>query len=157
MELSAREDLNRRMLRARDEMDRRYAEPLDVPSLAALTHLSTSRFGKVFRDVFGETPHRYLQRRRVERAMALLRQTDRPVTQVAWDVGFASLGTFSRTFSRGRGLLAQRVPRSRPRSVHVPSCFVAAWTRPRETAPAEPSAIPARTTVSEKQPGRGAD
>jgi AraC-like DNA-binding protein len=70
VELSPREDLNRRMLRARDEMDRRYAEPLDVPALAALTHLSPSRFGKVFRDVFGETPHRYLQRRRVERAMA---------------------------------------------------------------------------------------
>ena len=87
------------MLRARDEMDRRYAEPLDVPTLAAIAHLSASQFGRVFKEVFGETPHRYLQRRRVERAMTLLRQTDRPVTDVAWDVGFASLGTFSRTFS----------------------------------------------------------
>ena len=98
MELSAQEDLNRRMLRARDEMDRRYADPLDVPSLAALTHLSTSRFGKVFRDVFGETPHRYLQRRRVERSMFLLRETNRSVTDICLDVGFNSLGTFSRTF-----------------------------------------------------------
>ena len=156
MELSAREDLNRRMLRARDEMDRRYAEPLDVPSLAALTHLSTSRFGKVFRDVFGETPHRYLQRRRVERAMALLRQTDRPVTQVAWDVGFASLGTFSRTFSAVVGCSPSEF-RAQAEVVHVPSCFVAAWTRPREAAreTARDSAPP-RTTVSEKQPGRGA-
>ena len=97
--LSAQEDTNRRMLRARDEMDRRYAEPLDVPTLAAIAHLSVSQFGRVFKDVYGETPHRYLQRRRVERAMTLLRQTDRPVTDVAWDVGFASLGTFSRTFS----------------------------------------------------------
>ena len=97
-QLSQREDTNRRMLRARDEMDRRYAEPLDVPTLAAIAHLSASQFGRVFKDVYGETPHRYLQRRRVERAMTLLRQTDRPITDVAWDVGFASLGTFSRTF-----------------------------------------------------------
>ncbi len=111
MELSAREDTNRRMLRARDEMDRRYAEPLDVPTLAATAHLSASQFGRVFKEVFGETPHRYLQRRRVERAMTLLRQTDRPVTDVAWDVGFASLGTFSRTFSNIVGLSPTRVPR----------------------------------------------
>ena len=110
-ELSAQEDTNRRMLRARDEMDRRYAEPLDVPTLAAIAHLSASQFGRVFKDVYGETPHRYLQRRRVERAMTLLRQTDRPVTDVAWDVGFASLGTFSRTFSNIVGLLPDRVPR----------------------------------------------
>ncbi len=118
------------MLRARDEMDRRYAEPLDLPALAALTHLSASRFGKVFRDVFGETPHRYLQRRRVERAMTLLRQTDRPVTQVAWDVGFSSLGTFSRTFSAIVGCSPSDY-RSRHGPVRVPSCFIAAWTRPR--------------------------
>ena len=99
MELSRQEDTNRRMLRARDEMDRRYAEPLDVPTLAAIAHLSVSQFGRVFKETYGETPHRYLQRRRVERAMTLLRQTDRPVTDVAWDVGFASLGTFSRTFA----------------------------------------------------------
>ena len=150
MELSAREDTNRRMLRARDEMDRRYAEPLDIPALAALTHLSPSRFGRVFRDVFGETPHRYLQRRRVERAMALLRQTDRPVTQVAWDVGFSSLGTFSRTFSAIVGCSPSEF-RAQAAVVHVPTCFVAAWTRPRESAP------PVRTTtVSEKQPGADA-
>ena len=112
--LSAQEDTNRRMLRARDEMDRRYAEPLDVPTLAAVAHLSASQFGRVFKEVYGETPHRYLQRRRVERAMTLLRQTDRPVTDVAWDVGFASLGTFSRTFSTIVGLLPDRVPRRPP-------------------------------------------
>ena len=150
MELSPREDVNRRMLRARDEMDRRYAEPLDLPALAALTHLSPSRFGRVFRDVFGETPHRYLQRRRVERAMALLRQTDRPVTQVAWDVGFSSLGTFSRTFSAIVGCSPSEF-RAQAEVVHVPTCFVAAWTRPREAPP------PLRTTtVSEKQPGADA-
>lgn len=138
------------MLRARDLMDRSYAEPLDIPGLAAVAHLSPSRFGRVFRDVFGETPHRYLQRRRVERAMALLRQTDRPVTQVAWDVGFASLGTFSRTFSVVVGCSPSEF-RQRAEAVRVPTCFVAAWTRPRDQAP------PLRTTVSEKRPARAAD
>jgi AraC-like DNA-binding protein len=142
--MTPQEDTNRRMLRARDLMDRSYAEPLDVPRLAAVAHLSPSQFGRVFRSVFGETPHRYLQRRRVERAMTLLRQTDRPVTQVAWDVGFASLGTFSRTFSTVVGCSPSEF-RQRHEPVPVPSCFIAAWTRPRETA------------VPEKQPGPGAD
>ena len=142
--LTAQEDTNRRMLRARDLMDRSYAEPLDIPRLAAVAHLSPSQFGRVFKSVFGETPHRYLQRRRVERAMTLLRQTDRPVTQVAWDVGFASLGTFSRTFSTVVGCSPSDF-RAQHQPVHVPSCFIAAWTRPRETA------------VSEKQPAPVAD
>src|SRR6478735_10664152 len=92
------EDLNRRLLRARDAMDRAYAEPLDVPAVAAVAHISPAHFSRSFRDVFGETPHRYLQRRRVERAMFLLRETDRSVTDVCFDVAFSSLGTFSRTF-----------------------------------------------------------
>ncbi len=139
-ELSVREDTNRRMLRARDEMDRRYAEPLDVATLAAIAHLSASQFGRVFKVVYGETPHRYLQRRRVERAMTLLRQTDRPITDIAWDVGFASLGTFSRTFSDVVGRSPSEF-RAHHAPVAVPSCFVAAWTRPREPT----------TVVSEKQ------
>jgi AraC-like DNA-binding protein len=93
------EDLNRRLLRARDAMDRAYAEPLDVPAVAAVAHLSAAHFSRCFRDVFGETPHHYLQRRRVERSMFLLRETDRSVTDICLDVGFMSLGTFSRTFS----------------------------------------------------------
>lgn len=144
MELSRREDLNRRMLRARDAMDRHYAEPLDVPGLARIAHLSASQFGRTFKDVFGETPYRYLQRRRIERAMSLLRQTDLPVTDVAREVGFESLGSFSATFGRVVGR-----PPSEFRAAHgalaVPSCFVAAWTRPREAAP--------RSAVSEKRAG----
>ena len=120
VELTPQEDVNRRMLRARDEMDRRYAEPLDVPTLAAIAHLSASQFGRVFKDVYGETPHRYLQRRRVERAMTLLRQTDRPVTDIAWDVGFASLGTFSRTFAVIVGCSPSEF-RLRHEPVHVPT------------------------------------
>jgi AraC-like DNA-binding protein len=92
------EDLNRRLLSARDAMDRAYAEPLDVPAIAAVAHISEAHFIRTFRAVFGETPHHYLQRRRVERSMFLLRETDRSVTDVCLDVGFTSLGTFSRTF-----------------------------------------------------------
>lgn len=140
--LSPSEDTNRRMLRARDEMDRRYAEPLDVPSLAAAAHLSASQFGRVFKDTFGETPHRYLQRRRVERAMTMLRQTDGPVTQVAWDVGFARLGTFSRTFSSAVGCSPSEF-RATHGPVVVPSCFIAQWTRPREgTVVSEKRTVP---------------
>jgi AraC-like DNA-binding protein len=71
---------------------------LDVPAVAAVAHISEAHFIRTFRAVFGETPHRYLQRRRVERSMFLLRETDRSVTDVCLDVGFNSLGTFSRTF-----------------------------------------------------------
>ena len=92
------EDLNRRLLRARDAMDRAYAEPLDVRAVAAVAHISEAHFIRSFGAVFGETPHRYLQRRRVERSMFLLRETDRSVTDICLDVGFTSLGTFSRTF-----------------------------------------------------------
>ena len=79
-------------------MDRAYAEPLDVPAVAAVAHMSEAHFSRSFRASFGETPHHYLQRRRVERSMFLLRETDRSITDVCFDVGFMSLGTFSRTF-----------------------------------------------------------
>ena len=79
-------------------MDRAYAEPLDVRTVAAVAHVSPSHLARSFRAVFGETPHRYLQRRRVERSMFLLRETARSVTDICFDVGFTSLGTFSRTF-----------------------------------------------------------
>ena len=92
------EDFNRRLLRARDAMDRAYAEPLDVATIAAVAHVSEAHFIRSFKATFGETPHRYLQRRRVERSMFLLRETDRSITDICFDVGFMSLGTFSRTF-----------------------------------------------------------
>ena len=87
------------MLWARDAMDRAYAEPLDVPALAQIAHVSQAHFTRTFRATFDETPHRYLQRRRVERAMFLLRETDRSATDICFAVGFGSLGTFSRTYS----------------------------------------------------------
>src|SRR5690554_1692880 len=94
----AAEETNRLMLRARDAMDRTYAQPLDIAALSRIALMSEAHFIRTFRATFGETPHRYLQRRRVERSMHLLRETDRSVTRICLDVGFTSLGTFSRTF-----------------------------------------------------------
>src|SRR2546422_10748168 len=123
------EEVNRRMLRARDAMDRAYAEPLDLPTLAEIANVSEAHFIRTFRATFGETPHRYLQRRRVERAMFLLRETDRSVTDICLDVGFESLGTFSRTF---RDIVGETPSDYRARGLvfAVPSCFSMSWTRP---------------------------
>ena len=110
-------------------MDRTFAQPLDVPSLARLVHMSESHFIRTFRATFGETPHRYLQRRRVERAMFLLRTTQRSVTDVCLDVGFTSLGTFSRTFHDIVGETPSAYRRRGPVAA-VPSCFAKAWIRP---------------------------
>lgn len=97
---TAGEDQNRRLLRARDAMDRDFAKTLDVPDLARIAFMSPAHFSRRFRATFGETPHRYLQRRRIERACAMLRDTDATVTAIAFAVGFDSLGTFSRTFAQ---------------------------------------------------------
>jgi AraC-like DNA-binding protein len=124
------EESNRRMLRARDAMDRDYGAPLDTVALARLTHCSEAHFIRTFRETFGETPHRYLQRRRVERAMFLLRERgEASVTDVCFDVGFRSLGTFSRTFREIVGE-SPSAYRRRARIEPVPGCFVMAWTRP---------------------------
>jgi transcriptional regulator GlxA family with amidase domain len=123
------EEQNRRLLRARDAMDRTYAQPLDVKTLARIAHVSEAHFIRTFRLTFGETPHRYLQRRRVERAMFLLRATERSVTEICFDVGFQSLGTFSRTF---RAIVGEPPSeyRRRGRVGPVPSCFAMAYSRP---------------------------
>jgi transcriptional regulator GlxA family with amidase domain len=123
------EQENRRLLRARDAMDRTYAQPVDVPSLARIACVSEAHFIRTFRATFGETPHRYLQRRRVERSMFLLRETDRSITDICLDVGFSSLGTFSRTFRE----IVGRSPtdyRQGSEAKAVPTCFTMAWTRP---------------------------
>ncbi|MFE2429007.1 helix-turn-helix domain-containing protein [Streptomyces sp. NPDC059373] len=125
----AAEETNRRMLRARDAMDRAYAQPLDVPALARIAHVSEAHFTRTFRATFGETPHRYLQRRRVERAMFLLRETDRSVTDICFQVGFGSPGTFSRTFRDIVGR-SPRTYRKEAAPTGVPTCFTMAWTRP---------------------------
>jgi AraC-like DNA-binding protein len=124
------EERNRWMLRARDAIDRDYAHPLDIPALARIALVSEAHFIRTFRATFGETPHRYLQRRRVERAMALLRGTDRSVTDICFAVGFSSVGTFSRTF---RDIVGQSPTTFRQRASKpypVPTCFTKSWSRP---------------------------
>ena len=111
-------------------MDRDYAEQLDIAALARIAFVSEAHFIRAFRSTFGETPHRYLQRRRVERAMFLLRETDRSVTEICFDVGFSSLGTFSRTFA---AIVGEPPTTYRWRAADlkaVPACFSKAWTRP---------------------------
>jgi transcriptional regulator GlxA family with amidase domain len=132
---------SRRLLRARDAMDRMYADALDIEWLAGSVHLSRAHFIRSFRDTFGETPHRYLQRRRIERAMSLLRDTGLPVTDICFDVGFGSLGTFSRTF---REVLGETPTEYRERAKgeqrpYVPGCVAMAWDRPASSTFGEDS------------------
>ena len=110
-------------------MDRAYAEPLNVRAVAAVAHVSEAHFIRSFRAAFGETPHRYLQRRRVERSMFLLRETDRSVTDICFDVGFTSLGTFSRTFREIVGETPTGY-RLRHGPIPAPNCIWMAGTRP---------------------------
>ena len=123
------EQFNRRLLRARDAMDGAYAQPLDIERLAGIAHVSEDHFIRAFRATFGETPHRYLQRRRVERAMFLLRETEREITDICLDVGFNSLGTFSRTFREIVGE-SPTAYRARAEVKVAPTCFTRAWMRP---------------------------
>lgn len=115
-------------------MDRAYSQPLDIPALAEIACVAEAHFIRTFRATFGETPHRYLQRRRVERSMFLLRETDRSITDICLDVGFGSLGTFSRTFREIVGMSPSEYRGRMDEEVQpVPTCFTMAWTRPRST------------------------
>jgi AraC-like DNA-binding protein len=134
----------RHLLRARDLADSRYCEPLTVADLAREAGLSRAHFSLEFRRAFGETPHRYLLTRRLERAAALLRDTDRSVTEICFAVGLASVGSFTTSFGRLYGLSPQAYRRSFPparRHVRVPRCMALAYGRRenptfREEAPA---------------------
>src|SRR3954462_536253 len=114
-------------------MDRAYAKPLDVRAIAAVAHISPAHFSRCFRRVFGETPHRYLQRRRVERSMFLLRETDRSVTDICLDVGFTRLDTFGRTF-RDIGGETPSGYRAGHGPIVAPHCVQLAAMRPRVAA-----------------------
>src|SRR6266446_9381061 len=94
----------RHLLRAKDLIDARYREPLDVPALARAARLSQAHFSREFRRAFGETPHQYLLMRRMERAAALLRNTDRSVADICLTVGLRSIGSFTTSFGRTFGL-----------------------------------------------------
>jgi AraC-like DNA-binding protein len=117
--------------RARDLLEREYARPLDVPAMARAALMSPSLFSRRFREAYGETPYAYLQARRVERAMGLLREGDLSVTDVCIAVGFTSLGSFSSTFTRlvGEPPSAYKA-RDHARLAPVPPCMTRAWARP---------------------------
>jgi AraC-like DNA-binding protein len=121
------------MLRLRDAIDRDYGSELDLLAMSGIANISPAHLIRTFRAVFGETPHRYLQRRRVERAMFLLRSTDDLVTDICFVVGFGSLGTFSRTFRDivGESPTSYRLRGELPAA---PGCFTMAWTRPASFA-----------------------
>ncbi|MEO3937937.1 AraC family transcriptional regulator [Dermatophilaceae bacterium Soc4.6] len=146
----SREVTNRTMLRVRDAIDRDYAAELDLPTLAALAHVSPDHLVRTFRSVFGETPHRYLQRRRVERSMVLLRSTDDDVLRICHAVGFTSLGTFGRLFTT---IVGETPTAHRARGPLPPThgCFAMAWGRPASFAGSDP---PGETSISEKRPDR---
>jgi AraC-like DNA-binding protein len=128
----------RHLMRARDLADRRYAEPLDVPELARAARLSPAHFSREFARAFGETPHRYLLTRRLERAAALLRTTDRSVADICMTVGLRSVGSFTTSFGRMYGLsptaYRARYPPASERA-RVPTCVLRAWGRPWTARP----------------------
>jgi AraC-like DNA-binding protein len=126
---TAQERTNRLLLRSRDAIDRAYAGPLDIATLAAVAHMSEAHFIRSFRAAFGESPHRYLQRRRIERAMFLLRTGEQSVTDICAAVGFTSLGTFSRTFREITGASPSAF-RAAHAALLAPTCFSMAWSRP---------------------------
>ncbi|MFD9007952.1 helix-turn-helix domain-containing protein [Streptomyces sp. NPDC059558] len=120
-----------RLRRARDMMDRSYAEPLDVQALANVALMSSGHFSRSFRAAFGETPYSYLMTRRVERAKALLRRGDMSVTDVCFAVGCTSLGSFSSRFTElvGETPSSYRA-RSHEDGADIPACVAKVFTRP---------------------------
>ena len=128
-----RESTYRRLLRVRDTIDRDVAQPWTTESLARIALLSPTHFRRRFTAAFGEAPRAYLYRRRIERAASLLRTTSRPVTEIAGSVGYNSLGTFTRTFTRLMGETPTR-HRARGPLPEIPACVARAWARPTGTA-----------------------
>jgi AraC-like DNA-binding protein len=127
----------RHLLRARDLADARYREPLDVPALARAAHLSPAHFSREFRRAFGETPHRYLLTRRLERAAALLRNTDRSVADVCLAVGLRSVGSFTTSFGRAYGLSPTAYRAAHPPATtraRIPTCVLQAHGRPHSSS-----------------------
>jgi AraC-like DNA-binding protein len=122
----------RRLRRARDRMDREYAQPLDVPALARTALMSTAHFSRRFREVYSETPYAYLMTRRIERAKELLRRRELSVTEVCFAVGASSLGSFSTRFTElvGEPPSAYRA-RDHDELRGMPTCQTMALTRPR--------------------------
>jgi AraC-like DNA-binding protein len=143
----------RHLLRARDLVDARYADPLNVDDLARAAGLSRAHFSREFRRAFGEPPHVYLLTRRLERAAALLRTTDRSVTDVCLSVGLQSLGSFTTSFTNTYGMspTAHR-DRFPPAASHalVPACVVRAYGRPNAARFEKPEIGSGTSVAAEK-------
>ena len=123
----------RHLLRAKDLADLRYADPLGVDDLARVAGLSRAHFSREFRRAFGVSPHVYLLTRRLERAAALLRSTDRSVAEICFDVGLRSVGSFTTSFTRSYRLSPTAYRASFPPASHlawIPACVVRAHARP---------------------------
>src|SRR3954447_1852474 len=126
----------RHLLRAKDLADARYVERLDADDLAGAAGLSRAHFSRAFRRGFGESPHAYLLTRRLERAAAMLRTTDRSVAQICVDVGLSSVGSFTSSFTRTFGLSPTRYRSSYPPAIshaRVPTCVLRAYGRPQRS------------------------
>ena len=126
----------RHLLRAKDLVDARYREPLDVPTLARAAYLSPAHFSREFRRAFGEAPHQYLLTRRLERAAALLRNTDRTVADICLMVGLRSVGSFTTSFSRTFGSSPTAYRAAHTPAVaraRVPTCVLQAYARPQSS------------------------
>jgi len=127
----------RHLLRAKDLADARFREPLDVAALASAARLSPAHFSREFRRTFGETPHQYLLTRRLERAAALLRNTDRSVADICFTVGLSSVGSFTTSFGRAFGLSPTAYRNSHPPAAvraHIPTCVLQAYARPQSSS-----------------------
>ncbi|ULU27740.1 helix-turn-helix transcriptional regulator [Dyella terrae] len=131
-----------RLRRVRDRIDREYAQPLDVEALASGVHMSAGHLSRQFRQAYGESPYSYLMTRRIERAMALLRRGELSVTEVCFEVGCSSLGTFSTRFTELVGMSPSTYRREQAHATQgMPSCVAKQVTRPirnREAPPREP-------------------
>jgi AraC-like DNA-binding protein len=120
-----------RLRRVRDRIDREYAQPLDVEALARDAHMSPGHFSRLFRQAYGESPYSYLMTRRIERAMALLRRGDMTVTEVCFDVGCSSLGTFSTRFTELVGVPPSAYRREQAEATRgMPPCVAKQVTKP---------------------------
>jgi AraC-like DNA-binding protein len=127
----------RHLLRAKDLVDARYRERLDVPTLARAARLSTAHFSREFRRAFGETPHQYLLTRRMERAAALLRTTDRNVADICLTVGLRSVGSFTTTFGRTFGMSPTAYRAAHPPAAtraRIPTCVLLTYSRPQSSS-----------------------
>ena len=123
----------RHLLRARDLADARYVEPIEVADMARAARLSPAHFSREFSRTFGESPHRYLLTRRLERAAALLRTTDRTVTEICFMVGLSSVGSFTTSFRRMFGASPTAYRSAHPPASHLarlPACVLRAYGRP---------------------------